>query len=97
MGADDARYDLTTLGETMLRISVAPGIALEQAEAAALHVGGAESNVACALAQLGRRVAWASRLPDLPTGRRVANGMAPARKVAPPATPRRQPAPRTPS
>lgn len=75
MGADDARYDLTTLGETMLRISVAPGIALEQAEAAALHVGGAESNVACALAQLGRRVAWASRLPDLPTGRRVANAL----------------------
>jgi 2-dehydro-3-deoxygluconokinase len=75
MGADTPRYDLTTLGETMLRISVAPGIALERTTAAALHAGGAESNVACVLAQLGRRVAWSSRLPDLPTGRLIANAL----------------------
>jgi 2-dehydro-3-deoxygluconokinase len=68
-------FDLTTLGETMLRISVPPGVALETAGAAALHAGGAESNVACALARLGRRVAWASRLPDLPTGRFIANAL----------------------
>ena len=68
-------YDLTTLGETMLRISVPPGAALETADGAALHAGGAESNVACALARLGRRVAWASRLPDLPTGRFIANAL----------------------
>ncbi len=68
-------YDLTTLGETMLRISVPPGTALETAGGAALHAGGAESNVACALARLGRRVAWASRLPELPTGHFIANAL----------------------
>ena len=68
-------YDLTALGETMLRISVPPGIALETAGCAALHAGGAESNVACTLARLGRRVAWASRLPQLPTGRFIANAL----------------------
>ncbi|MGI6099073.1 MAG: sugar kinase [Lentisphaerae bacterium] len=68
-------YDLTTLGETMLRISVPPGTVLETAGSAALHAGGAESNVACALARLGRRTAWASRLPQLPTGRLIANAL----------------------
>lgn len=69
----ESAYDVTTVGETLLRVSVAPDGALETADRAALHTGGAESNVACALARLGRRVAWHSRLPRQPLGRRVAN------------------------
>lgn len=68
----DPLYDVSTVGETMLRISVSDGIPLETAETASLHPAGAESNVATALSYLGRRTAWASRLPDNPVGRAVA-------------------------
>jgi 2-dehydro-3-deoxygluconokinase len=37
----------------------------------AVHPGGAESNVCAALAGLGRRCGWISRLPDNPLGRLV--------------------------
>ncbi|PSM41137.1 carbohydrate kinase [Streptomyces dioscori] len=36
-----------------------------------MAIGGAESNVACGLAGLGRRAAWLSRLGDDPFGRRI--------------------------
>lgn len=71
----DPLYDLTTIGETMLRISVPPGAPLETSTSADLHAAGAESNVAGALASLGRRAAWASRLPDNPPGRLVAGAL----------------------
>jgi 2-dehydro-3-deoxygluconokinase len=48
------RYDVTTLGETMVRLSPPVGVPLESTVSVDLHVGGAESNVAVALAQLGR-------------------------------------------
>ena len=70
--SDQPFYVVTTIGETMLRISVGAGFAIETARAADLHAAGAESNVAAALASLGRRVAWASRLPDNPPGRLIA-------------------------
>ena len=66
------RYDVTTLGETMLRLSVPAGERLETAPRFAVHPGGAESNVAALLARLGRRTAWCGALPDSPLGRRVA-------------------------
>jgi 2-dehydro-3-deoxygluconokinase len=69
----EARYDVTTLGETLLRISVPPGVPLETAQSAALAPAGSESNVACTLARLGRRVAWCSRLPDNPPARLITN------------------------
>lgn len=69
------RYDVATFGETLLRISVPPGIALETADRADLHAAGSESNVAAALSGLGRHVAFASRLPDSPPGRRIANSL----------------------
>ncbi len=69
----DPIHDMTTIGETLLRISVGAGVALETTDTAQLHAAGAESNVACALARLGRRVAWSSRLPDTPPGRLIAN------------------------
>lgn len=60
----ETRYDVTSLGETMLRLSVPIGRRLDDARSLDVEVGGAESNLCTALARLGRRVAWASRLPD---------------------------------
>jgi 2-dehydro-3-deoxygluconokinase len=66
------RYDLVTFGETMLRLTAADGLRLEEAQRLDVTIGGTESNVAVALARLGRRVAWLSALADNPLGRRVA-------------------------
>lgn len=66
-----SRFDVTTIGETMLRISTKPGTPLRAAGSASLHPAGAESNVAAALAGLGRRVAYATRLPDSPPGQLI--------------------------
>jgi 2-dehydro-3-deoxygluconokinase len=63
--------DVLTFGEAMIRLSVPVGESLETASRLDVHVAGAELNVATTLARLGRRVAWASRLPDNPLGRRV--------------------------
>lgn len=65
-------YDVVTLGEAMIRLSVSAGDRLEDATRLDLHVAGAEANTAIALAQIGRSVAWVSSLPDNPLGRRVA-------------------------
>ncbi|HUT53405.1 MAG TPA: sugar kinase [bacterium] len=70
------KYDLTTFGETMVRVSTRPGQALEAATRVDLYTGGTESNTAVALARLGSRTAWVSRLPDNPLGRRIAADVA---------------------
>lgn len=75
--------ELTTFGETMLRFSPPPGERLERATELEVRTGGAESNVAIVAANLGRDVAWLSKLPASPLGRRVerdllANGVEPA-------------------
>ncbi|MBW7886091.1 MAG: sugar kinase [Caldilineaceae bacterium] len=70
-----ARFDITTLGEIMLRLSVPPGTRLEIADQFDVHPGGAESNVVTLLARLGRRAAWCGALPDSPLGRLAANHM----------------------
>ena len=66
-------YDLATFGETMIRLSTQLGQRLETAQALDIGIGGAESNVAVALARLGRRVAWSSVLPRNPFGERIAS------------------------
>lgn len=63
--------EVVTIGETMLRLSAAPGVPLEQAAQLDLHVAGAESNVAIALCRLGTTAGWISRLVDNPLGRRI--------------------------
>jgi 2-dehydro-3-deoxygluconokinase len=69
--AEIPQYDLVTLGETLLRLSP-PGMQrLDQARMFDIGVGGSELNLGCALARLGRRVAWVSRLPQGPLGRIV--------------------------
>jgi len=67
----EPRFEVTSFGETMLRLSVPVGERLEAAQSLEVHVGGAESNVCAALASLGRRCGWLSRLPDNPLGRAV--------------------------
>lgn len=66
-------WDVLTLGEAMLRLSVPPGSRLVESARFDVHVAGAEVNTSIALAALGREVTWLSRLPDNPLGRRVAS------------------------
>lgn len=66
-------YDLFTLGEALLRLSAPDGLRLEQSAAWEIHVAGAESNLAIALARLGKRAVWFSRLPDSPHGQLALN------------------------
>jgi 2-dehydro-3-deoxygluconokinase len=57
----------------MLRFSTPVGERLERAQTLALHPGGAEANLLCALSCLGRRCAWVSGLPKNPLGQLVEN------------------------
>lgn len=65
--------DLVTIGESMLRLSPPDTQRLEGASVLSVHVAGSESNVAVAMARLGKQAAWVSRLPDTPMGHTVAN------------------------
>ena len=47
------RFDVTTIGETMLRLSVPIGARLSAMHTLEAEIGGAESNVCVALARLG--------------------------------------------
>jgi len=64
--------DVFTLGETMVRLTPKGFTRLEEAAELEVRIGGTESNVAIALARLGLRVAWASRLPRNSLGELVA-------------------------
>lgn len=63
--------DLLTVGESMVVLVSTDGAPLERAANFAMHGAGAESNVACYLAQRGHRVGWAGALGDDPFGRRL--------------------------
>src|SRR5436305_5039502 len=66
-------HDVITFGEAMVRLSPPSFRRLEQARSLDVQVGGAELNTAVALARLGRKTAWVSRLTDNPLGRLIAN------------------------
>jgi 2-dehydro-3-deoxygluconokinase len=66
-------YEVVTFGEAMIRLCPPNFRRLEQADTLEVQVGGAELNTAVALARLGHRAAWVSRLPRNPLGRLVAN------------------------
>ncbi|MBE2183441.1 MAG: sugar kinase [Anaerolineae bacterium] len=70
-----SRFDVTAVGETMLRLSVPSGERLEAAASLDMVVGGAESNVLAALSRLDRSCGYCTALPDNPLGRRVANAL----------------------
>ncbi|GAB1422138.1 bifunctional 2-dehydro-3-deoxygluconokinase/2-dehydro-3-deoxygalactonoki nase [Anaerolineales bacterium] len=67
------RYDLITLGETMLRFTPYHHQRIEQSHDLQIHVGGSESNIAAGMARLGHPVAWLSRLTANPIGYTIAN------------------------
>ncbi len=67
----EPRFDVSTFGEALLRLSVPTGERLERMRSLDVSVGGAEANVAVALARMGLRAAWHSRLPRSALGRLV--------------------------
>jgi 2-dehydro-3-deoxygluconokinase len=71
-------FEVVTVGEALLRLWVPPGHRLEDAASFQASVAGAEANVAMAIARMGGKVAWISRLPESPLGRRVARAIAQA-------------------
>lgn len=56
----------------MVRLATPDFERLESTASLDVSIGGTESNVAVALARLGRRAAWISALPENPHGRRIA-------------------------
>ncbi len=64
-------YDVVAVGETMAALVTQPPGALSAGARMQLDAGGAESNVAMCLAQVGRRVAWVSRLGRDALGRMI--------------------------
>jgi 2-dehydro-3-deoxygluconokinase len=67
------RFDVTTTGEAMIRLSVPPGVRLEVTDKLDMLPGGAEANLTVALARMNRRSAWMGALPNSPLGRFLAN------------------------
>jgi len=63
--------ELVTVGDTALRLTPQDSERLETATDLRMHATGTESNVAVAAGRLGTDVAWLSKLPDTPLGRRV--------------------------
>src|SRR3984957_13412320 len=71
--AKNSRLDLISLGECMIRLSPPAHGRIEFANSLEVWVGGGEYNVAYALARLGLRTGFASRLVDNPVGRIILN------------------------
>ncbi len=71
----ERRFDVTTFGEMLLRLSVPNGQRLEVADHLDVHPAGAEANVTSLLARLGRRACWLGALPKNPLGHRAANAL----------------------
>ena len=64
-------WDVTTLGSTMLSLSTEVGVPFQGSEEVQVDIAGSESNCAIALAGLGKRVAWQSRVARTPIGERI--------------------------
>src|SRR5215212_2260762 len=71
MANETRPLDVLTFGETMVRLVPKGFTRLEDAQELECRVGGSESNVAVALARLGLRTAWISKLPANPLGMMV--------------------------
>ena len=75
MEESSTRFDVTTFGEVMLRLSVPSGIRMETMQMLNAAPGGAESNISSLLSRLGHRTAYITRLPQNPLARFIANQM----------------------
>lgn len=71
--AKSCKFDLVSLGETMLRLSPPGHGRIEYSPVLEVHVGGGEYNVAYALARLGLRTGWVGGLNSSPMGAIVRN------------------------
>lgn len=67
------QFDATTIGETMLRLSVPAGVRLEAMTGLDVFPAGAEANIIAALSRLGKHCAWHGGLPKNPLGKLIAN------------------------
>jgi 2-dehydro-3-deoxygluconokinase len=68
-------FDVTTLGEMLLRLSVPSGERLENAHQLNMQPAGAEANVITLLARLERKTSWTGALPNNPLGRVAVNAL----------------------
>ncbi len=66
---------LFTLGEGLLRLSVSVGDRLDDARSLRIHEGGAEANVAVAVARMGHSATWFSQLPTNALGQRISSAV----------------------
>lgn len=64
-------HDLVAIGEVMLRLSIPSPARIETVRQLDVQIGGAEANVAAALARLGLRTAWISAVPASAWGDRI--------------------------
>jgi len=71
----DLRFDVTTFGEMLVRLSVPSGERLETTRSLDVHPAGAEANVVSLLARLNRRTRWVGALPNNPMGRLAATAL----------------------
>ncbi len=69
----EPRFDVTSFGEMMLRLSVPTGQRLQTATNMNVYPAGAEANVITLLARLDRKTSWNGILPDNPIGQLCAN------------------------
>jgi 2-dehydro-3-deoxygluconokinase len=71
MKKNKSRFDVTSLGSTMIRFSVPHGQRLENARCYEVRTAGTESNTLVALSQMAARTAWMSRLNRNSLGQRI--------------------------
>ena len=71
----EPRFDVTSLGEMLLRLSLPSGERLETARHLDVFPAGAEANVMSLLARLERNTYWAGALPKNAPGRLAANAL----------------------
>jgi 2-dehydro-3-deoxygluconokinase len=75
LNMSESRFDVTTLGEMLVRLSVPSGMRIENASQFDVFPAGAEANVVTLLARLERQTCWFGALPDNPPGRLALNAL----------------------
>src|SRR5215212_4639230 len=71
----EPRFDVTTFGEMLIRLSVPFGERLETARSLDVFPAGTEANVVTLLSRLERKTSWTGALPDNPLGRMAVNAL----------------------
>lgn len=71
----EPRFDVTSIGEMLVRLSVPSGTRIETAAQLDMHPAGAEANVVTLLARLERKTCWFGALPVNPLGRLALNAL----------------------